>query len=108
MGFKKNEKKEAGQDDRPRIDMKGLRATPSNVRVLSDTCVSFTLKCDGFAFYNMRLVEKNGNYYIFSSQTKGKDGRYYDNYAVYFTDDDKSKLIATLLTMIETQENGKR
>lgn len=95
-------KRSTNKDKREYFDLQKNMAAVKNVRVLSATCISFTLKCSGFSFYNMRLVEsKDGGRYIFSGQSQGRDGKYYDNYAVYLTAEDKAKLINEVLSELE-------
>lgn len=99
MAFKS---KNTNRDAREYFDPGKHNAQVTNVRVISDTCISFTLKCSGFSFYNMRLVEsKDGGRYIFAGQSQGRDGKYYDNYAVYLTAEDKAKLINGVLSELE-------
>lgn len=99
MAFKS---KNTNKDEREYFDLQKNMAAVKNVRVLSDNCISFTLKCSGFSFYSMRLVEsRDGGRYIFSGQSQGRDGKYYDNYAVYLTAEDKAKLINEVLSELE-------
>lgn len=97
MGFKKNEKKEVAE--RSYFDLEVTGARVANPRVVSDTFVSFTLKCKGFSLYNMRLMEfkdkKTGEpyYTVMPPQTLGRDGKYYDQYAIYLSPEDKAWLI---------------
>ena len=70
------------------VDMlHNLHAVVRNVRVVADNCLTFTLRLYGIDLYNMRLVEGAENTFITSSATKGRDGKYYDHYRVYFADD---------------------
>lgn len=97
--------KKTNKNAREYFDLQKNMASVKNVRGLSDTCISFTLKCAGFSFYNMRLIEsKDGGRYIFSGQSQGRDGKYYDNYAVYLTAEDKAKLINEVLSELEKTE----
>ncbi len=99
MAFKS---KNTNKDAKEYFDLQKNMAAVKNIRVLSGTCISFTLKCSGFSFYNMRLVEsRDGGRYIFSGQSQGRDGKYYDNYAVYLTAEDKAKLINEVLSGLE-------
>lgn len=99
MAVKSNRK---NKDAREYFDLQKNMAAVKNVRELSGTCISFTLKCSGFSLYNMRLIEsKDGGRYIFAGQSQGRDGKYYDNYALYLTAADKAKLINEVLSELE-------
>lgn len=64
-----------------------LQAVVRNVRQVADNCLTFTLRLYGIDLYNMRLVEGAKGTFITASATKGKDGKYYDNFRVYFAED---------------------
>lgn len=84
----KNEKQE-----KTYFSIKGMRA--ANIRRLGKSgVIAFSLLGNGLGLYNLRIVKgKNGNEFIASPQQKGKDGNYYDDYAVYFSDEDAAKII---------------
>jgi len=84
------------------FDLAGYEATVKNVHVLSETVVSFVLSCHGFALYNMRLIQKtDGGFFIAPPSHKGKDGKYYGEYAVYLTEEDEQRLIDKVLELVE-------
>lgn len=74
--------------------------TPCNVRVLSDKLVSFTLRGKGVSLYNMRLIDSKNGMFITPPQEKGKDGKYYNQYAVYLSDDDETVLINAVTKLL--------
>lgn len=63
-----------------------LHAVVRNVRQVADDCLTFTLRLYGIDLYSMRLVDGAKGVFITASAHKGKDGKYYDNYRVYFDD----------------------
>lgn len=70
------------------VDMlHNLHAVVRNVRQVADTCLVFTLRLYGIDLYGMRLTESAKGTFISASAQKGKDGKYYDNFRVYFADD---------------------
>ena len=75
------------------FNIKGMRA--ANIRRLGKSgVIAFSLLGNGLGLYNLRIVKgKNGNEFIASPQEKGKDGKYYDVYAVYISDEDAAKII---------------
>lgn len=94
--------KKVGNTKKVYFDLAGYEAIVKNVRVLTETVVSFTLSCHGFALYNMRLISKtDGGYFIAPPSRKGKDGNYYAEYAIYLTEEDEERLIEKVLEMVE-------
>lgn len=79
-------KKAAG----PRVTLEmlhNLHAVVRSVRQVADNCLTFTLRLYGIDLYGMRLVEGKKSTFITASASKGKNGKYYDNYRVYFAED---------------------
>lgn len=98
MAFKT---KQNNNNGRVYFELSGYKATVKNVRVLSETCAVFTLSCAGFALYNLRVVSTaDGKEFIAPPSTKGKDGRYYDQYAIYLSEEDQKKLIGKVKEML--------
>lgn len=76
--------------DSPRVTVEmlhNLHAVVRNVRQVADNCLTFTLRLYGIDLYCMRLVEGQKGSFISASAQKGKNGKYYDNFRVYFADD---------------------
>lgn len=76
--------------DGPRVTLEALhnlQAVVRNVRQVADNCLTFTLRLYGIDLYGMRLVDGTKSTFITASAHKGKDGKYYDNYRVYFAED---------------------
>ena len=95
---------------RPVIDLAGVNAEVTNVRQISNSCIIFTLKCNGFSFYSMRVLERksDGEPFITVPKDKGPDGKYYDRYAVYLSDADQKALIDKVFAIVNgTDETAK-
>lgn len=76
--------------DGPRVSVEmlhDLNAVVRNVRKVADNCLTFTLRLYGIDLYGMRLVEGEKSTFITASANKGKNGKYYDNFRVYFAED---------------------
>lgn len=88
------------------MDIRSMGYVVTNVRVITDSFITFTLKFKGFALYNMRVVEskKTGKPFISVPQSKGTDSRYYNQYAVYLSDEDQQMLIEEVLKIANSQE----
>ncbi len=72
-----------------------------NVRLVSDKLVTFTLRGDGVSLYNVRLVEGSNGRFITASQHKGSDGKWYNDYGLYISEDDQKKLIDEVLAQLK-------
>ena len=97
MGFNvKSSKKE--NTERVNFNLKDSGWSISNVRVVTEHMVSFTLKMHGLSLYNMKVTESTkgetaGKMFLSNGQSKGSDGKYYNNYALYLSDEDKDMII---------------
>lgn len=90
---------------RVNIDLKKVKAVIKNARVVTNTFISFTLSCEGFSLYNMRLVEfKDGKQAILPPQKKSGD-KYYNQYAVYLSDEDVEWLKTNVCMAAEMGED---
>lgn len=92
MVFKKNNNASTPKKvaDGPRVSVEmlhELQAVVRNVRQIADNCLTFTLRLYGIDLYGMRLVEGEKSTFITASAHKGKSGKYYDNFRVYFDED---------------------
>ena len=85
------------------FDMAENVAMVTNVRQISETCVGFTLKCKGFSLYNLRAVQHNKGdaWFVAPPATKGKDGKYYNNYGLYLRDEDEEAILDTVFKILE-------
>lgn len=97
MGFKVNgsNKENVG---RVNFILKDSGWSITNVRVVTEHMVSFTLKMRGLLLYNMKVTESTkgetaGKMFLSNGQSKGADGKYYNNYALYLSDEDKDLII---------------
>ena len=96
MGFKTTGGKAATQE-RVNMNLMAVGATAINARVIGDTCITFTLRCQGFALYNMKLCEGRDGYFIAPPSMKGMDGKFYSQYAVYLSQEDEQRMIEDVL-----------
>ena len=105
MGFNKNQyananKSQNADASKPRVTCESLRsmkAVVCNVRQVADNCLTFTLRFAGINLYGMRLVDGQKGRFITASSTKGRDGRYYENYRVYLDDSGRNAVETAVL-----------
>ncbi len=85
------------------FDMAENVAMVTNVRKINDSCIVFTLKCKGFSLYGLRAVERkeDNGWFISVPATKGKDGKYYNNYGLYLRDKDQEAILDTVFKILE-------
>lgn len=88
MAYKTKEKKEI---QNTYFDIEGMKV--QNVRVLSEDVLAFSLNGKGLGLYNLRVVDGKNGKFVSVPQTKGRDGKWYNQYALYLTDEDQAKLI---------------
>lgn len=79
------------EEKKPDFNLKGMKVT--NVRRLSDTVIAFSLQGNGLGLYNLKVVDGAKGKFVAVPQTKGNDGKWYNQYAVYLSDDDQKKVI---------------
>lgn len=97
MGFNvKGSKKE--NTERVNFNLKDISWSITNVRVVTEHMVTFTLKMHGLSLYNMKVTESTkgdtaGQRFLSNGQSKGSDGKYYNNYALYLSDEDRDRII---------------
>lgn len=96
MAFKTNKEKKKN-NERTYIDIKAVGAQVINARQLSEKVIVFTLKCAGFSLYNMKMIDGEKGEFIAPSQHLGKDGKWYDDYAVYLSEEDVQAIKETIL-----------
>lgn len=73
-----------------------------NARVLSDNCIVFNVELEGISLYGLKLVEtKDGERFISMAQTKGKDGKYYNNYFINLSDKQKEDIIKIVVDNVK-------
>ena len=103
--YKRNTKSAQNSEERKSVyfDMAENVAMVTNVRKISETCIGFTLKCKGFSLYGLRAVERkdDNGWFISVPATKGKDGKYYNNYSLYLRDEDEKAILDTVFKIIE-------
>ena len=97
MGFNvKSSMKE--NTERVNFNLKDSGWSITNVRIVTEHMVTFTLKMHGLSLYNMKVTESTkgetaGKMFLSNGQSKGSDGKYYNNYALYLSDEDKDMII---------------
>lgn len=99
QGNKKDNTKDNKKDNfNFNFNLKDSGWSITNVRVVTDHMVSFTLKMYGLSLYNMKVTESTrgntaGQMFLRNGQSKGSDGVYYNNYALYLSEADKARII---------------
>lgn len=104
MGFKTKNSNQNSNQNKPKFDMTGYGAIVQNARVVTDNLITFTLKCEGFSLYNMKLVNGKNGYFIAPPSVKSSNGAYYNQYAIYLTEEDEADLIDSVLVAAGVKE----
>lgn len=106
MGFKTRDSKDNKQNE-AKFDMTATKAIVQNARVVTDNLITFTLKCHGFSLYNMKLVNGKNGYFITPPSVKGSNGAYYNQYAIYLSEEDEKSLIDSVLVVAGVEKVSK-
>lgn len=74
MAFNVKKGNENKSKERVCMDIKSMGYEVTNVRVITDSFIAFTLKFKGFALYNMRVIEskKTGDPFISVPRVRGQ------------------------------------
>lgn len=102
MGFKT--KNGEDKQNKAKFDMVATEAIVQNARVVTNDLITFTLKCHGFSLYNMKLVNGKKGYFITPPSVKGSNGAYYNQYAIYLSEEDEKSLIDSVLIAAGVEE----
>lgn len=95
----KNEKQEKAY-----FSIKGMKA--ANIRRLGKSgIIAFSLMGNGVGLYNLRIVKGKNGEFIAAPQSKGSDGNWYAQYALYLSDDDQKKIIAAVKAKLPDPES---
>ena len=103
MGFKTKSSKEENKN-KPKFDMAKYGAIVQNAKVVTDDLITFTLKCEGFSLYNMKLVNGKNGYFIVPPSIKASNGVYYNQYAIYLSEEDEKTLIDSVFVAAGVKE----
>lgn len=90
---------------KPKLTVEELReagATVSRARQLSDNVVMFNLRFGCIDLYSMRAVSSSKGDFVAAGQTKGKDGKWYDNYRIYLDQAANAAVINAALACLDT------
>ena len=78
------------------FDVKGMKV--SNVREIGESgVISFSLLGRGLGLYNLRIVKSARGSFISAPQSKGKDGKYYSQYALYLSEADEERVMKAVI-----------
>lgn len=93
----------SNKKDQPTFSLKGMKV--ANVRRLSDTVIAFSLLGNGLGLYNLKVVDGSKGRFIGVPQTKGSDDKWYNQYAVYLSEEDQKKLIKKVDAELEDDDD---
>lgn len=94
----------SSKKEQPTLTIKGMKV--DKVRRLSDKVVGFSLLGNGLGLYNLKVIAGSKGQFVAAPQEKGKDGKYYNVYAVYFSEDDEQKIIAAVMKKLPAEDDG--
>lgn len=89
-------------NEKPTLNIKGMKL--ANIRKLSDKVVAFSLLGNGLGLYNLKVVSGAKGKFISVPQTKASNGEWYNQYAVYFSDEDEKRIIKGVELKLKEEE----
>lgn len=90
---------------KPKVTVEELRkagASVSRARQMSDNVLVFNLRFGCVDLYGMRAISSVKGDFVSSGQTKGRDGKWYDNYRIYLDKGANEAIIKAVLSCLET------
>lgn len=90
---------------KPKVTVKELRetgASVSRVRQMSNNVLVFNLRFGCVDLYSMRVISSDKGDFVAAGQTKGRDGKWYDNYRIYLDPAANDAIIKAALSCLET------
>lgn len=90
---------------KPKVTVEELRkagASVSRARQMSDKVLVFNLRFGCVDFYSMRVISSYKGNFVTAGQTKGRDGKWYDNYRIYLDKGANDAIIKAVLSCLET------
>lgn len=107
MAFAVNNRKNDAAPEvvKPKVTVEELRkagASVSRARQLSDKVLVFNLRFGCVDLYSMRAISSEKGDFVAAGQTKGRDGKWYDNYRIYLDRNANDAIIKAALTCLET------
>ena len=90
---------------KPKLTVEELRkagASVSRARQLSDKVIVFNLRFGCVDLYSMRAISSDKGDFVAAGQTKGRDGKWYDNYRIYLDTAANNNIVKAVLSCLET------
>lgn len=107
MAFAVNNRKNDAAPEvvKPKVTVEELRevgASVSRARQMSDKVLVFNLRFGCVDLYSMRAISSDKGDFVAAGQTKGRDGKWYDNYRIYLDPAANNAIIKAVLSCLET------
>lgn len=107
MAFGVNNRKNDAAPEvvKPKLTVEELRkagASVSRARQLSDKVIVFNLRFGCVDLYSMRAISSDKGDFVSAGQTRGRDGKWYDNYRIYLDTAANNNIVKAVLSCLET------
>lgn len=99
MANKKNDNKKPAEY----FSISGMRVERVR-KIPGSSIITFSLLGKGLGLYNLKIVNGSRGEFIAMPATKGTDGNYYNQFAVYFSDDDAARIIGVVKDKLPKEE----
>lgn len=90
---------------KPKVTVEELRkagASVSRARQMFDNVLVFNLRFGCVDLYSMRAVSSDKGDFVAAGQSRGRDGKWYDNYRIYLDTGANDAIIKAVLSCLET------
>lgn len=86
------------------FSIKGMKV--NNVRRIPNTeVITFSLIGNGLGLYNLRIVTGGASgRFIAAPSQKGKDGKYYNQYALYLSREDEERVMKAVIDKLPAEQ----
>ena len=95
--------KKTTKEKKPFFSIEGMKV--ANVRRLSDQVVAFSLLGEGLGLYNLKVIDGAKGRFVAAPQTKGSEGKWYNQYAVYLSEKDQKKIIKKVDEALDEEDD---
>lgn len=90
---------------KPKLTVEELRkagASVSRARQLSDNVIVFNFRFGCVDLYGMRAISSDKGDFVAAGKTRGRDGKWYDNYRIYLDTDANNNIVKAVISCLET------
>lgn len=93
----------ADTSKREYFNIKGMRVGSAR-RIGNKGTIVFSLLGNGLGLYDLRIVNGANGQFIAAPQQRGKDGKYYAEYAIYLSKEDEERVMKAVIAKLPAEQ----